>query len=353
MAASMSASTAFMAARLISKLSLNHQDEPVDLGNLCCLKNGFVAPQFYLIGKVNTARALNFDSFQSVVRSMWRLSAPVKVQERGDRFLFSFTNERDVARVEKGGPWSYQHAMILLNDYDGFSDLMVVPLDFVWIWVDIHELPAALTTPVTAQLVGETIGPVLKVYECGINNGLVRVHLTLPLHDPVRLERRIRVSPKDVITEPPSPVVSPAIQPAAPPMMVFRGNTHVSFSVPQVADLASTKEKRSVSIREVPDFPSPSKIIGVQRGREEEDDDGGKRERHSLVMVPLPLNPNELGFSIAADGILSIVRTGKSPKKRGPHGSKNKEPNLIENSDSMAFGPAMGEKANALESEED
>ncbi|KAL6225033.1 hypothetical protein ACLB2K_003885 [Fragaria x ananassa] len=311
MAASMSASTASMTARLISKLSLNHQDEPVDLGNFHCLKNSFVAPRFYLVGKLNTVRAVNFDSFRNVVRSMWGLSALVEVQARGDRFLFTFTNEKDVARVKKGGPWSYRRAMILLNDYDGFSHLMVVPLDFVWIWVDIQDLLAALTTSATARLVGETIGLVLQVDERGINNGLVRVRrLTLPLHDPVRLERRIRISPEDVITEPPSPMASPAIQPVAPPMMVFRGNTPVSLSVPQVAALATLKEKRSMSIREVPDFPSPLKITGILRGREEEDDDGDKRARHSLVLVHVPLNPNELGFSVVADGILSIVRIG-------------------------------------------
>ncbi|KAL6225665.1 hypothetical protein ACLB2K_004514 [Fragaria x ananassa] len=230
---------------------------------------------------------------------------------------------------------------------------MVVPLDFVWIWVDIQDLPVALMKPAMTQLVGETIGPVLKVDERGINNGLVRVRLTLPLHDLVRLERRIRVSPEDVITEPPSPMVSQVIQPAAPPMTVFRGNTPISFSVPQVADLATPKEKRSVSIREVLDYPSPLKVTG-RRGREEEDDDGGKRVRHSLMMVPMPLNPNELGFSIVTDGILSIVRTEKSPKKRGrPRGNKNKKPNLIENPDSMAHGPAMEEKADAPKSEED
>ncbi|KAL6225664.1 hypothetical protein ACLB2K_004513 [Fragaria x ananassa] len=104
MAASISAFAASMTARLISKLSLNHQDEPVDLGNLCGPENSFIAPRFYLVRKLNTARAVNFDSFGSVVRSMWRLSAPAEVQAHSDRFLFSFTNERDVARVKKGGP---------------------------------------------------------------------------------------------------------------------------------------------------------------------------------------------------------------------------------------------------------
>ncbi|KAL6179930.1 hypothetical protein ACLB2K_046601 [Fragaria x ananassa] len=103
-----------------------------------------------------------FDSFRSAVRSMWHLSTSVEVQVGGDRFLFTFTNERDVIRVKNGGRWGYQRAMILLNDYD-VSNIMVVPLDFVWIWVEIQDLPATLTTAATACLVGKMIISVLQV----------------------------------------------------------------------------------------------------------------------------------------------------------------------------------------------
>lgn len=64
---------------------------------------------------------------------MWRLSSPVEVQARSNHFLFTFCNERDLKRVKKGGLWGYKRTMNLLNDYDGFSDIMAVPLDFVWI----------------------------------------------------------------------------------------------------------------------------------------------------------------------------------------------------------------------------
>ena len=44
---------------------------------------------------------------------------------------------------------------------------MVVPLDFVWIWVEIFGLPASLSMAATTMLVGETIGPVLRVEDLG------------------------------------------------------------------------------------------------------------------------------------------------------------------------------------------
>ncbi|KAL6145167.1 hypothetical protein ACLB2K_055855 [Fragaria x ananassa] len=61
---------------------------------------------------------------------MWRLFTTVEVQARGDRFFFTFTNDRDVNQVKKGGPWVYQSAIILLNDCNEFSDIMAIPLDF-------------------------------------------------------------------------------------------------------------------------------------------------------------------------------------------------------------------------------
>ncbi|KAL6225722.1 hypothetical protein ACLB2K_004571 [Fragaria x ananassa] len=104
------ATMASMTARLISKLSLHQEDEPMDLGNLKSPGKGFITQ-----------------------------------------------------RVKKRGPWSYQRAMILLNDYNRFSDIMAVPLDFFWIWVEVCDLPATLTTEATLWLVGETIRPVLNV----------------------------------------------------------------------------------------------------------------------------------------------------------------------------------------------
>ena len=42
-------------------------------------------------------------------------------------FVYLFlTSERDVNQVKRGEPWAYQCAMILLNDYDDFYDIMVV-----------------------------------------------------------------------------------------------------------------------------------------------------------------------------------------------------------------------------------
>ena len=60
--------------------------------------------------------------------------------------------------MKKGSPWGYQRVMILMNDYDGFSDIMVVSLNFVWIRVEIEGLSIALTTMAMTRVVRETSG---------------------------------------------------------------------------------------------------------------------------------------------------------------------------------------------------
>ncbi|XP_004308583.1 PREDICTED: uncharacterized protein LOC101297012 [Fragaria vesca subsp. vesca] len=224
---------------------------------------------------------------------MWRLPSLVEVQARGDRYLFTFASERDVNRFKKGDPWAYLRSMIIINNYDGFSDIRQVPLNFVRVWVEILGLRVALTTAATTRLVGETIGSVLQVDQHGINREIVRVRLTLMLDEPVRLTRRIRVSPTDVLEvqfryerlwhwcrvcsmlnhgglpcpreqEAEAPAVIPSL--VATPSMVFRANIPSTLSILAYVSLSTLfpKEKRAVTIREVPAFPSPTKITGIR-----------------------------------------------------------------------------------------
>ncbi|KAL6176080.1 hypothetical protein ACLB2K_052716 [Fragaria x ananassa] len=55
------AAMASMTAHLISNLSLRQEDELVDLENIKRHGMGFVAPRFYLVGKLNFTRAVQFD----------------------------------------------------------------------------------------------------------------------------------------------------------------------------------------------------------------------------------------------------------------------------------------------------
>ena len=366
--AAIQASVASMTARLVSKLSLGREEEPVDLGDLRAPEKGFIVPRFYLVGRLNTTKPVIFDKFRSAVKTMWKTAEPVDVAARAERFLFTFNNERDMVRVRGGGPWCFQRAMIVLNDYDGFSDIRQVPLDFIRVWVVITGLPPALMTEATVRLVGETIGSVIRIDHTALGRDDARLRVTLPLTAPVKSSRRLRVSSSDVITVEyqyerlvgwcrtcnrldhggqrcpsevnPEPDNLNPNPPSSVPMMIFRANSAPGMALPSMPSFSSLsnlfpKEKRQIQIREVPEAPSPAKVAGVRRPRSEEGSGSGKRSKHSLELIPLELGPEDLGFMVGCDGSIGLAR--KSPKRRGrPRGSKNRKPAAKLNFDSMA-----------------
>ena len=122
--------------------------------------------------------------------------------------------------------------------------------------------------------------------------------------------------------------------------MVFRANTAPGISLPSLPSISSLsnlfpKEKRQIQIREVPEFPSPTKVAGVRWARSDDDGGIGKKSKHSPELIPLELGPEDLGFMVGCDGSIGLAR--KSPKKRGrPRGSTNKKPAAKPTFDSMA-----------------
>ncbi|KAL6175631.1 hypothetical protein ACLB2K_052270 [Fragaria x ananassa] len=128
--------------------------------------------------------------------------------------------------------------MILLNDYNGFSDIMTMPLDFFWIWVEISDLSATLVTEVTVTLVGETIRSVLQVDRAGLRNGLRLVGLCM---DYMILNHGRLACPRALeMTTEPKEQTGGVVTDMAPPM-VFRACSQPILVVPNL--LALFKEK--------------------------------------------------------------------------------------------------------------
>ncbi|KAL6213882.1 hypothetical protein ACLB2K_013321 [Fragaria x ananassa] len=159
--------------------------------------------------------------------------------------------------------------MILLNHYDGFSDIVVVPLDFVWIWVAVSGLPPGWITETSVRLIGETIGPVLGVDGQGVRLGNPRVRVSLPLNEPVWLSRWVRVSPVDVLELFFSMVVVEAVlvpPSQSGPEMVFMAATSSSGFLTVPASPLNKKDKKDVSIRELPEnVVVGSRVSGMRR----------------------------------------------------------------------------------------
>ncbi|KAL6209298.1 hypothetical protein ACLB2K_020240 [Fragaria x ananassa] len=108
----MAASIASMIASLVSQL----EDEPVNLGYLEKPQKGICSAMFQSGRSPQYRPCGGVQCLQKHCPNMWRFSTPMEVQARGDRFLFTLSNERYLNRVKKGSPWGYQRVMILIND---------------------------------------------------------------------------------------------------------------------------------------------------------------------------------------------------------------------------------------------
>lgn len=263
-----------------------------------------------MVGHLNTCKAFNAKSFKGAFRSLWQLSGTVDVQTSGKRVLFTFTHERDIARVKKGGTWSFQRAMVVVNDFDGVSSIDEVPLAFVWIWVQIHGIPPTFLMMATITLIGETLGPVLMVDQCGVREELAKVRVALPLHKHVFLEKKVTFSPMEEYgltfkygrllvcaqlnhVEAPCPDIVPSGVPSSAvslsslvsgvttPSLVFHANIPQTLSSSLFFDVSFSevfpKEKRGVVIKPMPPISvvavsAPLCITGIVRGRDVEEE---------------------------------------------------------------------------------
>ncbi|KAL6129179.1 hypothetical protein ACLB2K_072532 [Fragaria x ananassa] len=158
--------------------------------------------------------------------------------------------------------------MLLLNHYDGFSNITAIPLDFVWIWVKVLGLPPALLTEETVSLISKTIW-------------------------------RVKVSPIDVI--------------------------ELQFRYERLHGRCRKPKKKTISVHDFPEGNDvATRVYGVRRAREENEDvEARKKAKFSLRMVSFSLSLKQLGLEMNSAGVQ--LPGGVGVKKLGrPHGSRNK-----------------------------
>ncbi|OMO50714.1 Endonuclease/exonuclease/phosphatase [Corchorus capsularis] len=129
---------------------------------------------FYLVGKLFSERRINQEAFRNVLYQIWRLESKFQIKEIGDHlFVFHFEDELEKDRVFVNQPWSFNKALLALNDYDGFEAPERIPFEITPFWVRIYGLPIRMMNEKIAVAVGEAVGPVLEAdEECGRFLGL-------------------------------------------------------------------------------------------------------------------------------------------------------------------------------------
>lgn len=101
----------------------------------------------------------------------------VKVQQKGDRLLFSFESPQDKKKVFRGGAWSFDKTSVILEDYDGIIPVTAVPMRHVQYWVKIEGIPLAFEEPYNFKLIGDLLGGFLDYDKDLFKQGVVLIFL--------------------------------------------------------------------------------------------------------------------------------------------------------------------------------
>lgn len=69
-------------------------------------------------------------------------------------FSFGFENIREHSLVQKGGPWLYDGALLVMAEADSLAYPASIPLKFQEFWIQVKGLPLAYMTRHMGQLLG-------------------------------------------------------------------------------------------------------------------------------------------------------------------------------------------------------
>ncbi|XP_057453130.1 uncharacterized protein LOC130744991 [Lotus japonicus] len=96
---------------------------------------------------------------KETLRNLWRGFGTFEIRDIGPNlFTFRFDDKQDRDRVLLGGPWNYNHFVLVLKVLEVDESPSQVPLDRVPFWVQVHDMPVGLHTEEVARSLGVALG---------------------------------------------------------------------------------------------------------------------------------------------------------------------------------------------------
>ena len=126
------------------------------------------------IFRVHTTRPFGHSALLNQMRNAWAAAKGVTFNIKGPNlFLVQCHCLGDWKRIMDGGPWLFCRVPIIIQEYDGFSDVSQYKLNKVPVWARIKGLPDGLTTKKElAEKVAKKVGepPITVIVNEGIIN---------------------------------------------------------------------------------------------------------------------------------------------------------------------------------------
>uniref|UniRef100_A0A392MI71 CCHC-type domain-containing protein n=1 Tax=Trifolium medium TaxID=97028 RepID=A0A392MI71_9FABA len=140
-----------------------------------------------LVGRFISERAIHFNSMKVRMADLWKPVKGVTIKETAaGKFLFHFNHPIDMEAVLNGGPWTFDNNMLILEQAQLGMQIEHIPLYYVNMWVQVHDLPMGLMKEKVGIPLANYIGSFVE-YDKKNNSTFWREYMRIRVKIDVRL----------------------------------------------------------------------------------------------------------------------------------------------------------------------
>ncbi|GAU41105.1 hypothetical protein TSUD_139740 [Trifolium subterraneum] len=153
-------------------------------------------PEFTLVGRFLIDRPIRFRMMRLKISEYWSPVCGVSIKEvKSNLFLFKLFHRRDLERVLKQGPWSFDGYTLILGLLQQGGVPSEVPLNHIPFWVQIHDVPAGCMSLTAGKQLGNFIGEFMEYDEKNNSNILstyMRIRVLIDVRKPLMRWKKIK-----------------------------------------------------------------------------------------------------------------------------------------------------------------
>lgn len=116
-----------------------------------------------LVGRFLTKKGINTRVMKTKLADIWRPAMGITIKDiKPGLFLFQFYHQDDFDWVRKGGPWSFDNALLVMNVIKTGEDPTKVALVEMDFWIQIYNLPVGYMSEAIGKQLGNFFGTFIE-----------------------------------------------------------------------------------------------------------------------------------------------------------------------------------------------
>lgn len=149
--------------------------------------------------KILFERVINKEVFMDMIPRIWRVEGKVMIKKAGRNiYLCKFRNIRNMNRISKGGPWSFDDALLLFDEPKGNCN--IIAFRYVSFWIHFHNLPRVCFCRKYAEVLGNAISIIERADtdEYGKMEGeTLRLKIIIDVNEPIKRGTYMKIGSKE------------------------------------------------------------------------------------------------------------------------------------------------------------